>query len=136
LDGKTPLEDQYPMTTTKLFWTVGATGAFLAANYAPLLHHPKPYRSPRMRRGKGKNDFQRIPIHHFKWQGNVITRLSNRVERIQRMKPNRVAWWRMNRKNVNLIEANGGKMPAGYLTHIGRVVDPLRGIQPVEVPGW
>jgi hypothetical protein len=117
-DPKRPLEDTYP-GIAKIREGLGMGGfAYICSPFAPTLHHPNVCRTG----SKLIRDCMGVmQIHHFKWQGNIIERLTRRLERINRMAPHQYAWKKRVIRQIDWLKKHNG-VEKSFISHGGRIL--------------
>jgi len=117
--GDRPLEEQYPMKTRiklRKFINMGGL-AYVFCRFPPYHHHPTVCEWGKVRMGRGKQ----CRVHHFKWQGNALTRLRKRLTRISRSGKKGSEWFRRVRRTVRHLQRHNG-VKKGLLVYIGNVL--------------
>lgn len=120
IDPSKTLEEQYPMGCHFRQKMGAGDSVFVLSKVAPNLHHPY---SCKWGREYFPNRVPVITSHHFKWQGNVLRRLKNRLRRINAKGKHGSGWWKNVKATVNHLERHKGINPAWL-----RTVGPVLGI--------
>lgn len=112
-----PLETTFPLGTYTRRQLKAGDWVYVLSPRGPDLHHPNVC-------SYGKKHFQevpRVPVHHFKWQLNVLTRLRRRIERIDALPATAVRknWRARIVKTLGYLEQHGGGVDAAKLDQIG-----------------
>lgn len=122
VDSSLTLDEQFPNKTAKPMLKVLGIGGpvFVFGNKAPSRHHPNVCE-------RCKNKLYRstcIRVHHFKWQGNVASRLAERRRRIladiSEDRPH-VQWLGRVNRTLNYIADNNG-LPKRLLTPCKKLI--------------
>ncbi len=109
-----PLEETYPFGTYTRRQLKAGDRAYVLSPTAPLSHHPDSCRWGR----KLMKQAATAPVHHFKWQTNVISRLRKRLERIEAAGKGQSPWHRRVSRTLDYIEQFDGVNPT-KLFHVG-----------------
>jgi hypothetical protein len=81
VDASLTLDEQFPMCCrARSLMRLGTRCAYIAAPFAQYSHHPSACRLGR--RAWKDRKVRRHLLHHFKWQGNVVQRLTDRKRRV------------------------------------------------------
>lgn len=113
----TPLEDTYPCGTKTRRQLGYGDSAYILSPRGPHSHHPNACQwGHRVFRSVPK-----VPVHHFKWQGNVLRRLRLRIQRIKSMPASRPRkqWLRKVERTIEYLEHHGGGVDPTKLHLVG-----------------
>lgn len=104
------LEEQFPCRTSKPMRKLLKMGgpAFVFGKVAPTHHHPTScsYCKPLLKKAL------KIRVHHFKWQGNVISRLTERIRRIIAKGKEKSDWYKKVSRTLRHLKKYGGIRPS------------------------
>lgn len=112
-----PLEETYSWSTQTRQQLGYGDSAYILSKRGPQSHHPHACKwGSRLVRHAAK-----VPIHHFKWQGNVLRRLRRRIQRIEAMpaSPARKRWKAKVARTVEYLERHGGGVDPSKLLFVG-----------------
>lgn len=103
------LDEQFPMQTKRpMAQILKVEGtAFVFSKKAPDVHHPRMMQW--CRRAMANGNARKIAVHHFKWQGNVIDRLTKRLVMIEK-RTGQSQWLRNVKRVVSTVR--GGIDPS------------------------
>lgn len=111
-----PLETQFPMQgQLRQTWKMGAA-VYVLAPFAPMIHHPNVCAIGRQHWPQSC-----VPVHHFKWQANVVDRLKARMIRIGLVGKLRTPWAQRVRRMLQHLEGHDGIDPK-LLSHAGSIL--------------
>lgn len=99
-----PLEVQYPMEGQIRKHLKGGNTCYVASPFAPMSHHPTTC-------AIGHNQTDKalwVPVHHFKYQGNVIERLEKRLVRIEKVGKKRTQWYARVKRTIDFLKNHNG----------------------------